>query len=109
MFERAIAELAEARRRGQPGSKAQAQRLSGCYVAEDAARVVEVARARSFEEPSLKCEAIGHRFEVRPKRAILAAVPVEKLERVQHSASIGHADEVRPRAIPAAMPREEFL
>lgn len=106
MFERALAELAEARRGGQPGSKAQAQRLSGCNVAEDTARVVEVARARSFEEPSLKCETVLHGFAVRPKRAILAAPPIKEIERVQHSASISHADEICPRAVPAAMPRE---
>lgn len=70
--------------------------------------MIEVARARSFEEPSLKCKTIVHRLPVRPERAERAAPPIKELERVQHQARIRDADEVRARADPATMMREKI-
>lgn len=108
MFERTIAELPETGSWRQSIDKAQSQRLFCRYVAEDPALVIEVARARSFEESALKCETVVHRFKVRPERAKLAAPPVEELERVQNQTSIRDADEIRPRADPAAVMCEEI-
>lgn len=70
--------------------------------------MVEVARARGFEEPPLKCETVVHRLPVRPERAERSAPPIEELERVEHQARIRDADKVCSRADPATVVREEF-